>query len=134
MLGVWTNPKENIFKSNNQINSTVTTRRWALSTEWTRTRSGRGLVYEWKNDGVPLSWMVNVVLQNAWMFMVLIKMKAMSLVSLSFWKRCYQCRFSETFKGRQVILKPCRKLKCPIKWLLWWHETLPGTIWKTKQL
>ena len=49
------------------INSTVTAGRWVLSTEWTRTRPGTGLVYKWTNDGAPalLSWMVDVVLHNA---------------------------------------------------------------------
>ena len=37
--------KESIFKNNNQINSTLTTRKRVLLTEWTW--------YEWKNDGVP---------------------------------------------------------------------------------
>ena len=35
---------------------------------------------------------------------VLTKMKTMGVVSLSFSKRCHQYSFSETFKGRQVIL------------------------------
>ena len=33
-LGVEAKLKENIFKSNNQMNSTVTTRTWVLSMEW----------------------------------------------------------------------------------------------------
>ena len=36
-LGVGTKLKESIFKNNNQINSTFTTRAWVLSTEWIRT-------------------------------------------------------------------------------------------------
>ena len=135
MLGVLTKLKESTFKNNNQINSTVTTRRWVLSTEWTRTRPGTGLVYKWINDG--LSWMVDVVPHNARVLYRINKDEgdeAMSVVSLSFSKRCYQCSFSEIFKGRQVILEPCRNLKHPIRWLLWRHETLPGAIWKNKQL
>ena len=43
---------------------------------------------------------------------VLTKMKVMSLsVSSSFPKRCCQCNSFETFKGRQIILEPCMKLK-----------------------
>ena len=36
--------KESIFKNNNQINSTVTTRTWVLSTELIRTWPSTGLV------------------------------------------------------------------------------------------
>ena len=36
--------KKCIFKNNNQISSTVTTRTWVLSTEWTRTWPSTGLV------------------------------------------------------------------------------------------
>ena len=43
--------KESIFKSNNQINSYVTTRTWVLSKEWIRTWPNTGLVSEWKNGG-----------------------------------------------------------------------------------
>ena len=39
--------------NNNQINSTVTTRTWVLSTEWTRAWVITGLVSRWKNDGGP---------------------------------------------------------------------------------
>ena len=46
--------KESIFKSNNQINFTVTTRTWVLSKEWIRTWQNTGLVSEWKNGGVPV--------------------------------------------------------------------------------
>ena len=38
--------KESIFKSNNQINSYVTTRTWVLSKEWIRTWPNTGLVSE----------------------------------------------------------------------------------------
>ena len=37
---------ERKFKNNNQINSTVTTRTWILSTEWNRTQTSTGLVSE----------------------------------------------------------------------------------------
>ena len=46
LVGVEIKLKENIFKNNNQINSTVTTRPWVLSTEWTRTWPSTGLVSE----------------------------------------------------------------------------------------
>ena len=45
---------------------------------------------------------------------VLTKMKVMSLsVSSGFPKRCCQCNSFKTFKGRQIILEPCRNLKFP---------------------
>ena len=37
LFGVGRKLKESVFKNNNQINSTVTTKSWVLSTEWTRT-------------------------------------------------------------------------------------------------
>ena len=54
LVGVEIKLKENIFKNNNHINSTVTTRPWVLSTEWTRTWPSTGLVSEWKNGGDSL--------------------------------------------------------------------------------
>ena len=36
LFGVGAKLTENIFKNNNQINSTVTTRTWGSSTEWIR--------------------------------------------------------------------------------------------------
>ena len=45
---------------------------------------------------------------------VLTKMKVMSLsVSSTFPKRCCQCNSFKTFRGRQIILEPCRNLKIP---------------------
>ena len=46
LFGVGSKLKEHIFKSNNQINSTVTTRTWVLSKEWIRTWPNTGLVSE----------------------------------------------------------------------------------------
>ena len=43
-LGAATKLKESIFKNNNQINFTVTTRTWLLSTEQTRAWPIAGLV------------------------------------------------------------------------------------------
>ena len=127
LFGVWTKLKESIFKSNNQINS-VTTRIWLLSTKWTRTWPGARAWYMNQKMMVPppLSWMVDLFFRMRGCCIVLTNMKAMNLVSLCFSKKCCQYTFSEIFKGKQVILEPCRNLKCPIKWLLWWHKTLPG--------
>ena len=47
LFGVGTKLKERIFKNNNQMNSTLTTRTWILSTEWIRTLPSTGLVFEW---------------------------------------------------------------------------------------
>ena len=43
-LDVATKLKESIFKKNNQIKSTVASRTWALSTEWTRAWPITGLL------------------------------------------------------------------------------------------
>ena len=65
MLGVKTKLKNNIFENNIQISSTVPTRTWVLSKEWTRT---------WPNIGIRMKkcwcftfvWMVDVAIQGAW--------------------------------------------------------------------
>ena len=46
LIGVGTKLKESIFKSNNQISSTVTTRTWVLSKEWIRKWPNTGLISE----------------------------------------------------------------------------------------
>ena len=56
LFGVGTKLKESIFKSNNQINFTVTNRTWVLpwsflSKEWIIRWPNTRLVYQWKNDG-----------------------------------------------------------------------------------
>ena len=61
----WNKVEKNIFKNNNQLSSTVTTRTWVLSTEWTRT---------WTSIGIRMKkwwwflfvWMVDVVIHGAW--------------------------------------------------------------------
>ena len=128
LFGVWTKLKESIFKSNNRINSTVTTRTWLLSIKWTRTRPVARAWYMNQKMMVPPpfleSWILFFRMRGC--CILLTKMKAMSLVSLCFSKICCQYSFSEIFKEKQVIPESCRNLKCPIKWLLWWHKTLPG--------
>ena len=66
-----------IFKNNNQISSTVTTRTQAFLTEWTGTFPSQWLVSEWKNGGVSACL-------NGWSYssecvgvIILTKMKAM---------------------------------------------------------
>ena len=55
LFGFETKLKESILKSNNQINSTVTSRIWVSSKEWIITLPNTGLVYELTNgDGTRL--------------------------------------------------------------------------------
>ena len=58
LFGIWTKLKENVFKKKNQINSTVSTRTWVLSTKWTRLWPSTGLVSKWKIGYCPylLEW------------------------------------------------------------------------------
>ena len=60
MFGVRSNAKESIFEKNNQVNFTVTTRTWVLTTKWCRKWLSAGLVSERKNGGSPrlLEWMI----------------------------------------------------------------------------
>ena len=111
--------KESIFKNNNQIKSTVTTRAWVLSAEWTRAWPITGLVSRWKSSGGPRLFEWQVLFFRVWGYCILLtKMKTYC-----------QCNFTEIFKGRQIILEPCRNSKYPIRCLLWCHKTLPGAIW-----
>ena len=135
MFGVWTKLKESIFKSNNQINSTVTTRTWVLQTEMTRIGPSTRLVSKWANSGGPrlLEWLMLFLRMNGYCI-VLTKLKVMSPYLSWFSKICCQLNFPKIFKRGQIILEPCRNSKCPIRWLLWWHKTLPGAIWKARQV
>ena len=46
LFDIGTKLKGSMFKSNNQINLTVTTRTWVLSKEWIRTWQNTGFVFE----------------------------------------------------------------------------------------
>ena len=108
-------------KYKNQINSTVTTKIWFLLTEWARTWPSTGLVSKWKNgSGCHLLEWSMLLFRISGCCIILTKMKMMIVsASPSFSKRFCQCNFSEIFKGRQIMLKPCRNSKCPITCPLW---------------
>ena len=53
LFDIGTKLKENIFKSNNQVSSTVTTTIWILTKEWIRTRPNTALVSNEKMVMVP---------------------------------------------------------------------------------
>ena len=83
----WNKIEKNIFISNNQISSTVTTRTWVFSTEWTRT---------WPSISIPMKkwwwfpfvWMVDVFIQGAWVLYRINKDKGDdSLPLLAFWRQ-----------------------------------------------
>ena len=50
--------------------------------------------------------MIYAVLQGVWVLYRINKVKGGESVSSSFSKTCCQCRFSEIFKGRQIIYEP----------------------------
>ena len=86
MFGVGTTLKNDIFKNNNQISSTVTTRTCALSTEWTKTRPSIGIQMK-KWHWFPYVQMVDVVIQGLWVFHRINKDKHNeSLPLLAFWR------------------------------------------------
>ena len=101
--------KESIFKNNNQINYSVTTTTWVLSTEWSRTWSSKGLIFKWKMVVVPACLNVHVVLQGVVVIYCINKDECNeSLAPSSFLERCCQYNFSEILKRRQIILEPGR--------------------------
>ena len=110
----WNKLKESIFKNNNQIDSTITTRTWVLSTKWTRTWSGIILISEWKY-GVCL----NGVLKGEWEFYRVKKDQGDESKPLLAFER----------DVANVIHLPCRNSKYLIRCLLWWHKKFPGAIW-----
>ena len=67
LFGVGTKLQESIL-NNKQINSTVTTRAWLLSTEWIKTWPSTGLTIKWKTGGgfSLFVWIVDVAFQGAW--------------------------------------------------------------------
>ena len=88
---------EQSWKSNNQINSTVTTRTWVLLTEWTKVWAVTGLVSMWKNDCGPCLfewWMLFPRVRGY--CTVLTKMKALSVCLFQCFETIYfQWNFSE---------------------------------------
>ena len=74
----WNKVEESIFKNNNEINSTVTTKSWVLSKDWTRTCPNTGMVSKWKWWS-SFGLMVDVVLQVCEYCIILTKTKAISL-------------------------------------------------------
>ena len=64
LFGVGTKLKKKMFKNNKQIGSTVTTRIWVLSTEWTSTCKSMGIqMKQWW--WFPFVWTVDVFIQGA---------------------------------------------------------------------
>ena len=117
LFDVGTKLKESTFKSNNQINFTVTTRTWILSKEFVRTWPNTGLV----SNETLFQWQM-LFFRVCGCCIELTKIKAMSLCLC-------QCNFSGIFEGRQVIPKPYRNSKYHVRRLLWWHKTLLDAIW-----
>ena len=104
-LGVATKLKENIFKNNNQIESTVTTRTRVLPTGWTRVWPVTGLVSKWRNSGSPhlLEWL-DVVLQGARILYRINKDKDDgSLPFLVFWRHIVNAIFLKYSKEGRLF-------------------------------
>ena len=90
-LGAATTLKESIFKNNNQIKSTVTTRTWVLST-WTKAWPVTGLVSRRKDNGSPHSFKsYGMSFRVRGYCNVLTKMEAMSF--LVFWRHIVNAIF-----------------------------------------
>ena len=136
MFSVWIKLNKSIFKRNNKFNNTVTARTWVLSTKRTRPWPSTGLVSEQKNTGslYLLKWLMLFFRMSRCCIVITEKNITIVLAFDSFSKKCCHYNFSDIFKGRQTIFEPCRNSKCPIRWLLQWRKTLPGTIWETRQV
>ena len=90
---------------------------------------GQVLVSAWKKWWwFPFVWMVDVVIQGAWVLHRIKKDKGNeSLPLLVFQRQFVHLNFLK-FKGRQIFLELFRNSIYPIICLLWWPKTLPGAI------
>ena len=86
LFGVGTKLKKIIFKNNNQISFTFTTRTWVLSIEWTRMWPSIGIQMK-KWSWLTFVWIVDVVIQSACLLYRINKDKGVdSLPLLAFWR------------------------------------------------
>ena len=129
-----------MFSVGTKLRESTLTRPWVLLAEWTTKWPSGGLSSVWKNVAGPrlLEWSI-LLLGCMGVVLYWQRWKRWSLSLLVFQRDAvniyiYIFFFSEIFKGRQIILDPCRNLKCPIRSLSWWHKTLPGVIRKTSQV
>ena len=78
LFGICAKLKDSIFKNNNQIKSTFTTRTCVFSTGWIRTFSSARLVFEWENGGSPrfIKWLM-LFFEMRRSCIILTKMKVM---------------------------------------------------------
>ena len=93
--------KESIFKNYKQINLTVTTTIWFLSTEWVRTWPSTVLVSKWKNSGGHrlLAWQMLLFRVDGY-GIALTKIKAISLLLLALQPDVIHATFLEHSKER----------------------------------
>ena len=79
-------------------------------------------------------WLVDVILQGMWVLYRTNKGEDNETLPLLVFRRdVANTFFSEIFKGKQIILEPCKDSKYPMRCLLWWYKTLPGAIWVKNQ-
>ena len=100
------------------------------SKEWIRTWPNTGLVSEWKNRGGTFVWMVDAVLQGAWVLYCIVLRRQGWWVSTSssFSKWCCQCNVSRIIKGIQIIPEPYRNSKYP-SYVCYDDKTLLDAFW-----
>ena len=105
---------EKYFQEQQPIQFHFTTRKWLLSTEWTRT---------WPSIGIRMKkwlwfwfvWIVEIVFQGAWVLYRINKYKGdESLLLLAFWRHD-NSNFFEIFKGTKIILEPFKNSKYAIR-------------------
>ena len=124
--------EKNIFKNINQNSSTVTTRTWVFLTEWTRTLKSIGTRMK-KWWWFQLVWMVDVVLQGAWVLYPINKDEGNEslpllgfprhVVNAIFLKYSKEGRLSSSHLGIRNILSMFAIYHILL------HKTLPGAIW-----
>ena len=100
----WRKLKENIFKNNNQISSTLTSRTWVLWTKWTRTEPIIGIRMK-KRWWFTYVWPVDVVLLCPWVLYRIKKGQGdeRSKPLLTFWRHVVDAIFQKCWKKDRLF-------------------------------
>ena len=99
----WRKLKENIFKNNNQISSTLTSRTWVFPTKWTRTEPSIGIRMK-KWWWFTYVWLVDVVLLRPWVLYRIKKDEGDEFLPLlTFWRHVVDAIFQKCWKKGRLF-------------------------------
>ena len=125
----WNKIEESIFKKNYEINSTVTTRTWVLSKEWTRKCPSTGMISKCCSSGVLVLYRINKDDGDKSVPVIAFQRDAVNPIFLKYWKKgrsfssligirnfpsdvCYDDTRCMLYKRNSL----CRYIKCKSTW------------------